>query len=130
MTCGWTGVWRPVFRKVPLLITDSCRHTHFWDEIWWKATHFLRVFAKVLKTHPCLKKICRKRIPCLENFGPKNPPIWAAYTLTFNMLCYPPGGCHAIFAPRNIIFSVLYSCIHVFYKKLVYKKLVIRWPKF
>ena len=33
-----------------------------------------------------------KKDPCLENFWPKNPPIWAAHTRTFNMLCTPPPG--------------------------------------
>ena len=47
-------------------------------------------------THPCLWKICQKRDPCLQNFGPKNPPIWAAHTRTLNMLCTPP----SILAPR------------------------------
>ena len=31
-----------------------------------------------------------KKDPCLENFGSKTPLIWAAHTLTLNMLCYPP----------------------------------------
>ena len=90
MTCGWTGVCRPVFRKVPLLITESCRHAHFYDEFWRKTTHFLLFFANFWITHPCLWKICRKRDPCLENLGPKNPPIWAAHTRTLDMLCTPP----------------------------------------
>ena len=51
---------------------------------------FLLFFANFWITHPCLWKICRKRDPCLENLGPKNPPIWAAHTRTLNMLCTPP----------------------------------------
>ena len=77
--------------RYPLLITESCRHTHFYDEFWRKTTHFLLFFANFLITHPCLWKICRKRDPCLGNLGPKNPPIWAAHTSTLNMLCTPPG---------------------------------------
>ena len=76
--------------RYPLLITESCRHTHFYNEFWRKTTHFLLFFANSLITHPCLWKICRKRDPCLENLGPKNPPIWAAHTCTLNMLCTPP----------------------------------------
>ena len=53
---------------------------------------FLLFFANFWITHPCLWKICRKRDPCLENLGPKNPPIWAAHTRTLNMLCTPPPG--------------------------------------
>ena len=83
----------------PLLITDSCRHTHSYDEFSPKTTHFWQFFANFWKTHPCLRKICRKRGPCLENFGPKNPSIWAAHTRTIDMLCYPPplpsGKCHS-----------------------------------
>ena len=92
MTCGWTGVCRPVFRNVPLLITETCGHTHFYDEFWRKTTHFLLFFANFWMTHPCLRKICRKKDPFLENLGPKNPPIWAAHTRTLNMLCTPPPG--------------------------------------
>ena len=33
-----------------------------------------------------------KRDPCLENFGLKILPIWAAHTCTLNMLYYPPRG--------------------------------------
>ena len=28
----------------PFLITDSCRHTHYYDEFWRKTTHFLQFF--------------------------------------------------------------------------------------
>ena len=81
--------------RYPLLITESCRHTHFYDEFWRKTTHFLLFFANFWITHPCLWKMCRKRDPCLENLGPKNPPIWAAHTL--NMLCTPPPGHVSLF---------------------------------
>ena len=57
-----------------LLITDSCRHTHFYDEFWQKTTHFSQFSANFWKAHPCLRKISRKRDPCLENFGPKIHP--------------------------------------------------------
>ena len=91
MTCGWTGVCRPVFRKVP-----SSNYRKFWR----KTTHFLLFFANFWITHPRLWKICRKRNPCLENLGSKNPPIWASHTRTLNMLCTPPG-LSAVAAPRG-----------------------------
>ena len=47
------------------------------------------IFHQLWTTHPSLRKICRKRDPCL---GPENPPIRAAHTRTLNMLCNPPGG--------------------------------------
>ena len=90
MTWGWTGVCRPVFRKAPSSNYRKLPSYHFYDEFWRKATHFLVFFTNLWITHPCLWKICRKRDPCLENFGPKNPPIWAAHTRTLNMLCTPP----------------------------------------
>ena len=92
MTCGWTGSAARFSKRYPLLITESYRHTHFYDEFWRKTTHFLLFFTNFWITHPCLWKICRKRDPCLENLGPKNPPIWAAHTRTLNMLCTPPPG--------------------------------------
>ena len=48
---------------------------------------FWLVFASFSITHPCLWKICRKRDPCLENFGPKTHQ--ASHTRTLNMLCTP-----------------------------------------
>ena len=36
------------------------------------------------------KENLREKDPCLENFGTRKPPIWAAHTRTINML-YPPG---------------------------------------
>ena len=77
----------------PLLITETCSHAHFYDEFLRTTTHSLLFFANFWITHPCLRKIYRKRDPCLENLGPKNPPIWAAHTRTLNMLCTPPPGC-------------------------------------
>ena len=85
---GWGSAAR-FSERYPLLITETCGHTHLDDEFWRKTTHFLLFFANFWITHPCLWKICRKRDPCLENLGPKNPPIWAAHTRTLNMLCTP-----------------------------------------
>ena len=84
----------------PLLITERCRHTHFYDEFWRKTTHFLLFVANFWITHPCLWKICRKKDPCLENLGPKNPPLWAAHTRTLNMLCTPPRGASLSFSQK------------------------------
>ena len=74
----------------PLLITETCWHTNFYDEILRKTTYFWLFFANSLVTHPCLWKICRKRYPCLENFEPENPPIWTAHTRNLNILRTPP----------------------------------------
>ena len=91
MTCGWTGVCRPAFRKAPSSNYRKLPSYPLYDEFWRKTTHFLLFFANFRITYPCLWKICRKRDPCLENLGPKNPPIWAAHTRTLNMLCTPRG---------------------------------------
>ena len=90
MTCGWTGSAARFSARYPLLITETCFHTHFYDEFWWKTAHFWPSFLNIWTIHPCLWKVCQKRDPFLENFGPKNPPIWAAHTRILNMLCYPP----------------------------------------
>ena len=98
MTCGWTGVCRPVFRKVPSSNYRNLRSYPLKEvkppilmNFGGKPPIFLLFFANFWITQPCLRKICRKRDPCLENLGPKNPPIWAAHTRTLNMLCTPPG---------------------------------------
>ena len=76
-------------QRYPLLITETCCHTHFYDEVSRKSTHSWLVFANFWITHPCLRKIIRKRDPCLENFGPKNPPMWAVHIRTLNLLYTP-----------------------------------------
>ena len=85
MTCGWTGVCRPVFRKLP---SSNYWQLPSYPLLWWILAENYPFFA------PCLRKICCKRDPRVENFGPRNPPIWAAHTSTLNMLCYrvPPLG--------------------------------------
>ena len=103
--------------RYPLLITETCGHTHFYDEFWRKTTHFLLFFANFWITHPCLRKICRKRGPCLENLGPKNPPIWAAHTRTLNMLCTPPRAFSRICFTRGLLRkSSNYSIYTSFFK--------------
>ena len=70
----------------PLLITDSCRHTHFYDEFWRKNYQIFTIW----KTRQRLRKICRKGTLVFRILGPKSPLIWAAHTRTLDMLCYPP----------------------------------------
>ena len=40
----------------------------------------IKIFS--FKENLPLRKICRKRDLCLENFEPQNPPIWAEHTRT------------------------------------------------
>ena len=79
MTCGWTGVCHPDFRKVPSSSYQNLHSAHFW-----------LFFASFWITHPCLWKICRQKGPLFREFLPRNPSIWAAHTRTLNMLCTPP----------------------------------------
>ena len=88
---GWGSAAR-FSERYPLLITETCGHTHFYDEIWRKTTHFLLFFVNFWITHPCLRKICRKRDPCLENLGPKNPPIWRHIPVPSTCYVPPPPG--------------------------------------
>ena len=101
--------------RYPLLITETCGHTRFYDEFWQKTTHFLLFFANFWITHSCLWKICRKRDPCLENLGPNNQPIRVAHTRTFNMLCTP--------LPRGlsvISLSSMNSCCYEFSRPRIF----------
>ena len=88
MTCGWTGVSRPVFRKVPSSNYRNLLSYHFYDEFCGKRPS-VAIFGKFLDNPPMFMENLPKRDPCLENFGPKSPPIWAAHTRTLNMLCTP-----------------------------------------
>ena len=115
MTCGWTRVCRPVFRKLPSSNYRQLLSFPLYDVFWLKMTHFWLFFAHVQITHPCLWKICRKRDPCLEKFGLKNPTIWAAHTRTLNMLCYPIQRKLIFMIVRiTIIFNRYFLSMHVF----------------
>ena len=73
MTCGCTGVCRPVFRKLRSSIYRQLPSYPLLSRILAENYPFLTIFANFWKAHPCLWKICRKRDPYLENFCPKNP---------------------------------------------------------
>ena len=76
--------------RYPLLITETCYHTHFYDEFLRKTAHFWLFFANFWITHPCLWKICRKRDPCLENFGPNTHPYWRHIPVPSTCYVTPP----------------------------------------
>ena len=70
MTCRWMGYAAQLSESYPLLITDSCCHTHFYDEFWWKTTPFFDKFLPISgKPTHVVRKICRKKDP------------WAAHTV-------------------------------------------------
>ena len=52
---------------------------------------FLQFFANSWKTHPCVRKTWQKRDPCLETFGPQDPPMWAAHTVPSTCYVTPQG---------------------------------------
>ena len=79
-TCGGTGVCRPVFRKPPTFMMNFGGKPPIFSHFW-----------RFQPNRPMFIENLPKNDPCLENFGPKNPPIWAAHTRTINMLCTPPG---------------------------------------
>ena len=66
------------------------------------------------------KKIYGEKESCIENFGPKNPPILAAHTRIVTMFCNPPPGCNSIqlwlnalcqsLSPFQSVYSFLASC--------------------
>ena len=125
MIFGWTKIRRPVFRMLnPVIITDSCHHTHFDDDFCGKLPIFGN-FCQFLENYSCLKKIGRERDPCLENFRPKNPPIWAPHTCILNMLCYTPLAicadqiaCRWTFFTNSMIatFPLIYSLPSFYYR--------------
>ena len=92
MTCGWTGVCRPAFRKAP---SSNYRKLPSYPLLWWFLAEnhpFVAIFRQFLDNLPFFygKSAEKGTVACLENLGPKNPPIWAAHTRTLNMLCTPP----------------------------------------
>ena len=94
MICGWTKVCRLVFRKVH---SSYYQNLPSYPLLWWILTEnqpFMTIFHQFWTTHQCLRKICRKRDPCLENFGPQNPPICAQISI--------PSTCYIPSTPRRL----------------------------
>ena len=84
MTCRSMRVWHPVFKIRPPSDYQNCCCAPFMMNFCVKLPIFGWLFANFRQTHPFLKKIYRKKDLKLES---KNPPIWVAFTHTFNVLC-------------------------------------------
>ena len=77
---AWGGIWLADGRgsaawfseSHPPLIIENCHLTHFYDEFRRKASSFWLYFANSWKTHPFLRKICRKG-PLFREFWAQKP---------------------------------------------------------
>ena len=90
MTCGWMGVYRPVSEATLFLLPTVAVIPTFMMNFGGKLP-ILTIFSQFLENPPMFKENVPKSDPCFENYGPKNPSIWAARTRTLNMLCHPQG---------------------------------------
>ena len=59
--------------RYPLLITERCCHTHFYDEFWLKITHFLLFFANFWITPHLFMENLLKKGPLFREFGAQKP---------------------------------------------------------
>ena len=91
MTCGWTGVCRPVSERYPLLITETCGHTHLYDEIWQKNHPFFAIFRQFLDNQPLFKENLPKKGPLFREFGAQKPTHMGGTYPYPQHVMYPPG---------------------------------------
>ena len=67
-----------------------CQNLLSYPYFWWILADYCQFwlfFANFCQTHTCFRNICGERDPSLENLGVENPPICAAHTRTYNILC-------------------------------------------
>ena len=71
----------------PLLITDSCRHTHSYEEFWGNLP-ISYSFLPILENPPMFEENLPKKGPLLRESLTQNPPIWAGHTRILKMLYF------------------------------------------
>ena len=75
----------------PLLITDSCRNTHFYDEFWRENYPFLTVFCQFLENPRMFKETLLKKRPLFRDFWTQKPThMGGTYPYPQHVLLPPP----------------------------------------
>ena len=104
MTCGWTGVCHPLFRKVSYKLAIIPTFLTNFDP-------FLAIFRQFLDYPPMFMENLPKKGPLSGEFWPKNPSMWVAHTHTLNMLCNPP-------PPPSRVLSNSFANFHAEHNKI------------
>ena len=93
MTCGWTGVCRPVFRKVP---SSNYRNLRSYPLLWWilEENHpFFAIFRQLLDNPPLFMENLPKKGPLFREFGAQKPThMGGTYPYPQHVMYPPPPG--------------------------------------
>ena len=99
MTCGWTGVCRPVFRKVP---SSNYRNLRTYPLLWWNLAEnhpFFAIFRQFLDNPPLFKENLPKKGPLFREFGAQKPThMGGTYPYPQHVMYPPPPPGAVIFA--------------------------------
>ena len=91
MTCGWTGVCRPVFRKVP---SSNYRKLQSYPLLWWILAEnhpFVAIFRQFLDNPPLFMENLPKKGPLFREFGAQKPTHMGGTYPYPQHVMYPPG---------------------------------------
>ena len=89
MTCGWTGICRPVFRKVP---SSNYRNLRSYPLLWWTLAEnhpFFAIFRQFLDNPP-FKENLPKKGPLSREFGAQKPTHMGGTCPYPQHVMYPP----------------------------------------
>ena len=92
MTCGWTGVCRPVFKKVP---SSNYRKLPSYPLLWWILAEnhpFSAIFHQFLDNPPLFMENLPKKGPLFREFGAQKPThMGGTYPYPQHVMYPPPG---------------------------------------
>ena len=97
MTCGWTGVCRPVSRKLP---SSNYRQLPSYPLLWWILAEnypFLTIFCQFLENPPLFKENLPKKGPLFREFWTQKPTHMGGTYPYPQHVMYPPRGCRINF---------------------------------
>ena len=88
--------------RYPLLITESCRHTHFYDEFWRKPPIFC-YFRQFLDNPPLSMENLRKKGPLFREFGAQKPThMGGTYPYPQHVMYPPPPGIQKLYSGSKV----------------------------
>ena len=90
MTCGWTGVCRPGFRKVP---SSNYRNLRSYPLLWWILAEnhpFFAILRQFLDNPPLFKENLPKKGPLFREFGAQKPTLMGGTYPYLQHVMYPP----------------------------------------
>ena len=91
MTCGWTGVCRPVFKKLP---SSNYRQLPSYPLLWWLLAEnypFLTIFCQSIEKPPMFKENLLKKGPLFREFWTQKPThMGGTYPYPQHVMLPPP----------------------------------------